>query len=110
MLSYVYRYGDIVKKSLIAGAVLVGLVGAARDQLPPMLRSLLADRFKLAFHRETKDLAIYALVAAKNGPKFHALQACAGRPPGKLNHMRPKDLPLLSQVSDTFSCRQTGDR
>jgi uncharacterized protein (TIGR03435 family) len=36
-----------------------------------MLQALLADRFKLSMHRETKDLAIYTLVIVKNGPKFH---------------------------------------
>ena len=40
-----------------------------------MLQALLAERFKLATHRETKELAVYALVVAKNGPKFHALKA-----------------------------------
>jgi uncharacterized protein (TIGR03435 family) len=48
---------------------------ADRDQLLLMLRALLADRFKLALHRETKELAVYALVVAKGGPKFHALNA-----------------------------------
>jgi uncharacterized protein (TIGR03435 family) len=35
-----------------------------------MLQALLADRFRLATHRETKDLPIYMLVAMKNGPKL----------------------------------------
>jgi uncharacterized protein (TIGR03435 family) len=35
-----------------------------------MLQALLADRLKLAFHRETKELPIYLLVTAKNGPKL----------------------------------------
>jgi uncharacterized protein (TIGR03435 family) len=35
-----------------------------------MLQALLADRFKLTVHRETKDLPVYALVIAKNGPKL----------------------------------------
>jgi uncharacterized protein (TIGR03435 family) len=35
-----------------------------------MLRTLLADRFKLAIHRETKDIPVYALVVAKDGPKL----------------------------------------
>jgi uncharacterized protein (TIGR03435 family) len=35
-----------------------------------MVQQLLADRFKLAIHWETKELPVYALVIAKNGPKF----------------------------------------
>lgn len=35
-----------------------------------MLRALLADRFMLKSHRETKDLPIYALVVAKGGSKM----------------------------------------
>lgn len=40
------------------------------DRLKQMMQTLLADRFKLAFHRETKDLPIYELVTAKNGSKL----------------------------------------
>jgi bla regulator protein blaR1 len=35
-----------------------------------MLQALLADRLKLSLHRETRDLTVYALVIAKNGPKL----------------------------------------
>jgi bla regulator protein blaR1 len=35
-----------------------------------MLQELLAERFKLAIHRETKELPIYSLVVAKGGPKL----------------------------------------
>ena len=35
-----------------------------------MLRSLLADRFKLEAHQETRELNVFALVVAKNGPKL----------------------------------------
>jgi uncharacterized protein (TIGR03435 family) len=35
-----------------------------------MLQLLLADRFKLTLHRETKELAVYNLVVAKGGPKL----------------------------------------
>lgn len=34
------------------------------------LQQLLADRFKLKIHRETRELPVYELVIAKNGPKF----------------------------------------
>jgi uncharacterized protein (TIGR03435 family) len=35
-----------------------------------MFRAMLADRFKLTLHRETRELPAYTLVIAKNGPKF----------------------------------------
>jgi len=35
-----------------------------------MLQILLVDRFKLTLHRETKELPVYELVIAKNGPKL----------------------------------------
>ncbi len=41
-----------------------------------MLQTLLADRFKLAVHKEAKTLPIYELVVSKNGPKFKE-----GKPP-----------------------------
>jgi bla regulator protein blaR1 len=42
------------------------------DQHRLLLRPLLEDRFQLKVHQETKELPIYALVVAKNGPKLHA--------------------------------------
>lgn len=36
-----------------------------------MLQSLLADRFKLTAHSETRVLPVYALIVAKDGPKLH---------------------------------------
>lgn len=47
-------------------------------QLQPMLQSLLTDRFKLATHRETKQLPVYNLVVAKGGPKFKAAESSSG--------------------------------
>ena len=41
----------------------------------PMLQRLLVDRFKLAFHRETKTLPAYALVADKGGTKVEPAEA-----------------------------------
>lgn len=35
-----------------------------------MYRKLLASRFKLAFHRESRELPAYAIVLAKGGPKL----------------------------------------
>jgi uncharacterized protein (TIGR03435 family) len=44
--------------------------GATKEQFSLMLQNLLADRFKLVVHQETRDLQKYELVVAKNGPKF----------------------------------------
>jgi uncharacterized protein (TIGR03435 family) len=41
------------------------------DQLVRMLQTLLADRFKLTVHRETKQRSAYALAVGKNGPKLY---------------------------------------
>jgi uncharacterized protein (TIGR03435 family) len=43
---------------------------ATEAQLLEMLQRLLVERFKLKFHRESKDMPGYALVGAKNGPKL----------------------------------------
>jgi uncharacterized protein (TIGR03435 family) len=42
----------------------------SQSQMLAMLRTLLADRFQLKVHRETKEGNVYALVVAKNGPKL----------------------------------------
>jgi uncharacterized protein (TIGR03435 family) len=39
-------------------------------QIMLMLQTLLAERFKLALHRETREMAVYALVASKDGSKL----------------------------------------
>jgi uncharacterized protein (TIGR03435 family) len=65
-----------------------GAVGP--DQIQPMMRALLADRFKLVTHAETRELPIYALVPARSdgrlGPNLkpstvdcEALGAARGR-------------------------------
>jgi len=47
---------------------------ASKEQRMLMLQALLAERFKLIVHRETKELPIYALVAGKSEPKFREVQ------------------------------------
>jgi uncharacterized protein (TIGR03435 family) len=41
-----------------------------RDEFRPMLQTLLAERFNLKVHREMREMPVYALMVAKNGPKF----------------------------------------
>jgi uncharacterized protein (TIGR03435 family) len=60
-------------------------------QIWPMWQALLADRFKLRLHRETRELPIYDLTAAKGGPKLPAAKAagCVSFPPGTKPHPVP---------------------
>ena len=44
--------------------------GATKEQFALMLQNLLASRFKMTLHHETKNLPLYELVVAKNGPKL----------------------------------------
>jgi uncharacterized protein (TIGR03435 family) len=45
-------------------------IGSEAGPFQPMLQTLLADRFKLAFHREQRQVPIYSLVVAKSGHKL----------------------------------------
>jgi uncharacterized protein (TIGR03435 family) len=47
-----------------------GPAGTTREQLPEMMRTLLADRFKLEIHREARDIPALTLVVGKDGPKL----------------------------------------
>jgi uncharacterized protein (TIGR03435 family) len=44
--------------------------GATKEQFRLMLQNLVAERFKVALHRETKEMPVYSLVVGKNGPKM----------------------------------------
>ena len=46
--------------------------GSSEKQVPAMMQKLLADRFHMAMHRETRTLPVYELVLAKGGIKTHA--------------------------------------
>ena len=69
--------------------------GAAKDQIPRMFQALLAERFKLAFHREKKELPIYTLVAAKSGTKLQRAESSTGLSIGT----NPKGAHVTGQVS-----------
>ena len=48
---------------------------ASRREMEKMVQALLADRFHLVTHTETRELPIYVLVVAKGGPKLGSTQA-----------------------------------
>jgi uncharacterized protein (TIGR03435 family) len=55
--------------------------GATEKQVPQMLQALLAERFKLVIHRETKEQSVYALIVGKGGPKLKPAEPDAPAPP-----------------------------
>jgi uncharacterized protein (TIGR03435 family) len=64
------------------------VVGKADKPLTPasteakeMLQSLLAERFQLKFHRETREIPVYVLTVAKGGHKMKARTEGDGGPP-----------------------------
>jgi uncharacterized protein (TIGR03435 family) len=62
---------------------------ADQKQMLLMLQGLLADRFKLTLHRETREVPVFALTAPKGEPRLPAPKAVActevftGPPPAK---------------------------
>lgn len=77
-----------------------------------MLQSLLADRFKLVLHRETRQRPVYALVQLKPGRVGPQLQlhdetkACEARPAPPSPAASPKRSPAASATEELqrFSC------
>ena len=59
-----------------------------RDARAAMLRELLRVRFNLAFHRAERDVPLYSLVVAKNGPKLKA----------SASEAKPALAPLVNRV------------
>jgi len=61
------------------------------DEQMAMLRKLLTDRFQLAFHRESKELPVYALTVAKGGPKLKDSTVTPGELPYLINTVYPEE-------------------
>jgi uncharacterized protein (TIGR03435 family) len=62
-----------------------------------MLQTLLAERFGLRIHREPREIPVYALVAAKGGPRFTPCanpDAPSGYVAGRLVNCRPPLIPM----------------
>ena len=51
-------------------AIAEGDAAPSKSEFRLMLRTLLAQRFNLKFHFETKELPVYALIVGRNGPRF----------------------------------------
>jgi uncharacterized protein (TIGR03435 family) len=54
--------------------------GSTKDQVPAMVQTLLADRFKLSVHHDQKVESVYLLVPDKNGAKLKEVTGDADSP------------------------------
>src|SRR5262245_12049137 len=72
-----------------------------------MLQSLLAERCKLVFHREFKEVSVLALVLAKGGPKLKpAEQIDCSQAPGACGfRASPSEIIGTFVTMDTFATR-----
>jgi uncharacterized protein (TIGR03435 family) len=72
---------------------------ASNDELMQMLRSLLADRFRLKAHYEKRELPVYKLVVGKNGHKLLATEPPPRpEPEGPETNLRLETLQSANQV------------
>ncbi|SPE26967.1 conserved exported hypothetical protein [Candidatus Sulfopaludibacter sp. SbA3] len=79
-LSAIVRWAYDVKEYQVEGPrwtdneaydIFAKAAGPAKDaELRPMMQALLAERFKLAIHREIKELPVYEMTIAKGGHKL----------------------------------------
>src|SRR5262249_48060089 len=87
------------------------------EQLRQMMQALVIERFKLTFHRETKEASVYALVVGKNGHKLEEAKADDPGPQLQLRMRREvtakkadigKLAGILSMALDRVVIDQTG--
>jgi len=62
--------GPVILDSQLFDIAAIVPEGATKDQLASMLQRLLEERFKLAVHREQKELPVYEMTIAKTGAKL----------------------------------------
>jgi uncharacterized protein (TIGR03435 family) len=97
-----------------------GDASADEAQVREMLKALLADRFALKVHKETRELPVYALIPAKTGIKLQGAKD-NGRPRGSggigfmvrgwiqgNNVVLPSLISALSEVTDRPVVDKTG--
>jgi len=75
------------------------------DMQMAMLRTLLADRFQLAFHREPREAAVYELTVARGGPTLKETATPAGVQPVLVNRLSPGrvQLPARNATMSQFA-------
>jgi len=68
---------------------------ATAPEVYAMVRTLLANRFKLVIRNETRELPVYALVVAKGGPKFKTAEEGSCKEASKAGQLCPTDVAMF---------------
>jgi len=92
------KWLDSVRYDIIANAPQRELIPRQANEptmLQKMTQALLAERFKLVLHKETRELPMYALVVAKDGPKVHLA------PPPESTNQNPFNMPGAGNLVGT---------
>jgi uncharacterized protein (TIGR03435 family) len=74
---------------------------AKDSEVPAMLQQLLADRFQLVFHRETRELPVYAIILARKDGKLGP-----GMVEAKEGNCTPPDPTKPAEASGRPNCGQ----
>lgn len=83
-------------------------LGATADQVKVMLRNLLAERFKLAFHYQKTETQAYALVVAKGGLKIKESASLFSVAPSEGGAAPPKPRPVTDADGFTYFAPRNG--
>ncbi len=75
-------------------AITPGDIAPNRAEQMLMLRRLLTERFRLTFHRESREYSIYQLELAKDGPKLKPSTAPADEAPKLISTVYPQKIVL----------------
>jgi uncharacterized protein (TIGR03435 family) len=76
--------------------------GATKEQIPAMMKTLLAEGFRMKAHAETRQDRVCALVVAKNGPHLKESKTQSDWPRGFEGHADGR-LVFASTTLDSFS-------
>jgi uncharacterized protein (TIGR03435 family) len=74
-----------------------------------MLQALLAERFKMATHREQKEQNVYALVVGKNGAKLEPSPQDTSPPDGAPQTARPDPIQVSGTPQSGMTIRGAGN-
>jgi uncharacterized protein (TIGR03435 family) len=83
--------------------------GANREQRALMLKGLLADRFELKLHSESRQMRAYELVVAQGGPKIHPVDPGGVITPTPGSHFRGDMREFADFLTVQFSIPASSD-